>query len=292
MPSTVRNLATVIGKASVLLEAMPYLQAFQGKVFVIKSGGTALKRTVSRSQFLQDLLFLSLAGIHPVLVHGGGAEISDQMRSMGHIPRFVEGLRVTDGQTLKVVQETLEQVNKRLVAELKRFGGQAMGLSGTSRQVLQAERQMVNGQDIGLVGKIKKVNPRPIHDLLQKGKIPVIVPLARGTDGQTYNVNADQAAASLAGALRAEKFVLMTDVEGILRDEDDPRSLISTVSVHEVEKLIAKGIVKGGMIPKARACMSALRAGVIKTHIIDMEIPHGLLLEIFTDRGIGTQIIK
>lgn len=291
MPSTVKELRAVIGKASVLLEAMPYLQSFREKIFVIKAGGAALQLEDARKQLLQDILFLSLAGIRPVLVHGGGAEISQKLRTEGRTPEFVEGLRVTDEATLSVVAQTLWRVNRQLVSELKRLGGNASGLSGERDRILEAVRLTLNGRDIGFVGKIRKVNPQPIHRFLQAGKIPVVIPLARGSDGQTYNVNADQAAACMASALKAEKFVLITDVKGILKDGKDPRSFISTASAHQVERFIQQGIIKGGMIPKTRACIQALRLGVKKTHMIDLKIPHGLLLEIFTDRGIGTEIV-
>ncbi len=294
MPSTAKSqdLATVIGKASVLLEAMPYFKTFRGKIFVIKSGGMALTEGSSRSQFLQDLLFLSLTGIKPVLVHGGGTEISERLRASGLTPQFVEGLRVTDRKTLKIVSETLLQVNQRVVLELKQLGGGARGLSGARHRILKAKRLRLSGRELGFVGTIERVDPRPIRRVLEEGRIPVIVPLAHGVNGQEYNVNADQAGASIAAALTAEKFVLITDVRGILRDETDPESLLSTVSAEGCERLIQKGIVRGGMIPKTKACIQALRAGVKKTHMIDYRIPHGLLLEIFTDRGIGTEIVR
>ena len=290
MPNTVKKLASVIGKASVLLEAMPYLQAFRGKIFVIKAGGAVLQEEKERRKLLQDILFLSLAGIRPVLIHGGGLDITRQLKAQGITPKFVDGLRVTDAATLSIVAKILAQVNRQLVRELKILGANPAGISGASDRILEAKRFLARGRDIGFVGKIEKVHARSIRAQLYAGKIPVVVPLGYGKRS-VYNVNADLAGAALAGALRAEKFVLVTDVQGILKRRNDPSSLISTCSAPQVNRLIARGIVEGGMIPKTRACIEALRQGVCKTHMIDMKIPHGLLLEIFTDRGIGTQIV-
>ncbi len=291
MPN-IPNLHTVIGKASVLLEALPYLKAFRGKVFVIKTGGMALQEPRMRRQFLTDLLFLSLAGIHPVLVHGGGADISRHLQARGVQPKFVEGLRVTDRATLTVVIRTLSQVNQMLVKELRHLGARAVGLSGAGHKILEAKRLKLKGKDLGFVGTIQKVYPHRIRQLLHQQAIPVVVPLGRGANGQVYNINADQAAAALAGGLRAEKFVLVTDVRGILKDQKNPKTLLPTIPVRTVDRMIREGTITTGMIPKTRACVEALKTGVRKTHMIDMRIPHGLLLEIFTDRGIGTEIIQ
>ena len=291
MRNIVNRLSNVIGKTSVLMEAMPYLQAFRGKIFVIKTGGMALSDPKLRTQLLQDLVFLNLAGIHPVLVHGAGPEITQKLKGKGIPSQFVNGLRVTDRRTLRVVETTLQAANRKLVSELKALGWKAVGLSGARNQLLKAKRLKIGRQDIGLVGKIHAVHASPIRQLLSKGIIPVIAPTAAGRNGQTYNVNADQAAAALAGGLRAEKFVLVTDVLGIFQNERHPNSLISTLSVREAKQLIQAGTVQSGMIPKTEACIQALRAGVHKTHMIDIQIPHGLLLEIFTYQGIGTEIV-
>lgn len=286
-----KGLSTSIEKASVLLEAMPYLQAFRGTIFVIKTGGTALHVARERQQLLQDILFLSLAGVRPILVHGGGVDINERLRARGLTPRFVEGLRVTDEVTLSVVSKTLMELNRQLVSELRALGGQAVSFSGARDRILEARRVSVKGRDIGLVGKIQCVHVKPIRRALNLGRIPVVAPLGFGRRGETYNVNADLAAAALGGALKAEKFVLVTDVLGILRRRADSTTLISTCSALQVKKLIAKGTIQGGMIPKTRACIEALRGGVRKTHMIHCEISHGLLLEIFTDRGIGTEMV-
>ncbi len=294
MPSTpVKQIpAAVIKKADILLEALPYLQAFRGKTFVIKYGGSALADPAKRRALLQDLVFLSVAGIRPVLVHGGGAEISKQMNRRGRAPRFVQGLRVTDASTLKLVTKALGGVNQRLVKELRGLGARAQGLSGAEAKIIRAEQVSIPGEDLGFVGTVHGVSTGPIQRLLVLGVIPVVVPLGAGWDHQTYNINADEAAAALAAGLKAEKFVLVTDVPGILRRPNNRSSLLSTVTSGQVARLIRTGVVSGGMIPKTKACVHALHGGVKKTHMIDIAVPHGLLLEIFTDLGIGTQIVR
>lgn len=272
------------------MEALPYLQAFRGKTFVIKYGGSALSDPVKRRGILQDIVFMSVAGIRPVLVHGAGPEISKQVALRGKNPRFVQGLRVTDRTTLRVVAKTLAQVNRRLVQELKALGARAQGVSGTEGGLLRAEKFTLAGENLGFVGTVTSVNPGPIQRLLVLGVIPVVIPMGTGWDNQLYNINADQAAASLAAGLKAEKFVLVTDVPGILKQPSNPRSLISSVTVKGAEQWVKKGVICGGMIPKTLACIEALTGGVKKTHMIHVAVPHGLLLEIFTDRGIGTEI--
>ncbi|MBI1953521.1 MAG: acetylglutamate kinase [Candidatus Omnitrophica bacterium] len=290
MPNT--RLKNVVAKADVLLEALPYLQAFRGKTFVVKFGGNALANDEARRLILQDIAFLSIAGIRPVLVHGGAPEITRQMSRKGRKPRWVQGLRVTDRQTLEVVERSLRKINHRLVAELKTLGARAQGLKGYEAGLIRAERHTLPGVDLGFVGKVTGVSPGAIQRLLVLGVIPVVVPLASGWDGQWYNVNADYAASALASALKAEKFVLVTDVPGILLKRQDAQSLISTLTIARAKALIRRGTIDSGMIPKTEACIAALRGGARKTHLVDVRTPHALLLEIFTDRGIGTEIVK
>ncbi len=279
-------------KADILLEALPYLQAFRGKTFVIKYGGSALGDPAKRRALLQDIVFLSVAGIRPVLVHGGGPEISRLMSSQGTSPRFVQGLRVTDERTLKLVIRALTGVNRLLVKELKALGARAQGLMGGEGGLIRAEPYSIPGEELGLVGMVTSVNAGPAQRLLVLGAIPVVVPIGAGWDHQLYNINADEAAAALAAALKAEKFVLVTDVPGVLRRAHDRTSLISTLTAAEAQRLIGKGAISGGMVPKSLACIHALQGGARKTHLIDIDVPHGLLLEIFTDRGIGTEIVR
>ena len=290
MPNT--RLSSVVRKADILLEALPYLQAFRGKTFIIKYGGSALSDLRKRRAILEDIVFLSVAGIRPVLVHGGGPEISKAMVKKGRVPRFVQGFRVTDAKTLRMVIESLNRVNGLLVSELKALGARAQGVLGSESGLIRAEPHTLPSEDLGFVGKVTGVNGGPIQRLLALGVIPVVSPVGSGWDRQAYNINADEAAAALAAGLKTEKFVLVTDVPGILVRREDHRTLLSTVTVREAHKLIKKQVISGGMIPKTKACIHALQGGVRKTHMIDASVPHALLLEIFTDRGIGTEIVK
>ncbi|OGX40423.1 MAG: acetylglutamate kinase [Omnitrophica WOR_2 bacterium RIFCSPHIGHO2_02_FULL_68_15] len=289
MPNT---LPEASAKADILVEALPYLQAFRGKVVVVKSGGSALGDPALRRGLLRDLVFLSVAGIRPVLVHGGGPDISQRMAAAGRQARFVDGLRVTDAETLHIVVEALQELNRTIVKELISFGGRAVGLAHAAKTPLIAKRLMVRGQDLGYVGEIVEVHPTSVLAATRRGAIPVVWPLGKDRTGQLYNINADQAAADLAAALHAEKLVLVTDVRGILRQPGDADSLVLSVTIPEVDAMIQEGIVVKGMIPKARACVHALKHGVRKTHMVDIKVQHALLLEIFTDRGIGTEILK
>ncbi|MBI4313335.1 MAG: acetylglutamate kinase [Candidatus Omnitrophica bacterium] len=286
------HLQTAKGKADILMEALPYLKAFRDKTFVIKYGGSALGDAALRRGILEDIVFLSLVGIRPVLVHGGGPDISQRMAATGKQAQFVEGLRVTDQHTLDIVAAALRELNDLLVREIRELGGRAAGFSKPQATALETRRLWVKGQDIGFVGEIVAVHPKRILHAMHQDKIPVVWPLGKGKGNQLYNVNADQAAADLAAALQAEKFVMVTDVRGILRRPDDEESLIPSVNIKQVENLIEDGTIVKGMIPKARACVYALRERVKKTHMIDIKIPHGLLLEFFTDRGIGTEIVR
>jgi len=273
-------------KIEVLLEALPYIKSFSGSTFVVKYGGAAMEEERLKREFAKDVVLLKYVGINPVIVHGGGPQIERMLNKLAIPTRFVDGLRVTDEATLEVVEMVLSgSINKEIVQEIHNMGGQAIGLSGKDGKVLVAEK--IKGKDIGYVGEVVEVNARIIRDISSSGYIPVIAPLAAGRDGHSYNVNADTAAGSIAKALIAEKLVLLTDVPGVL---DGALKTISGLKTSEARELIRSDTVKGGMIPKIKCCLDALHGGVKKTHIIDGRVPHALLLEVFTDSGIGTQI--
>jgi len=280
-----------IRKADVLIEALPYIKKFHKKVIVIKYGGSILGEEKIRKGVLEDIVFLNFMGLRPVLVHGGGPNISERMRSSGKKTEFVDGMRVTDEETLALVEEELQTLNDIIIKEISELGAKCVGLNGKKGQLIQAEKKKAK-IDLGLVGQIAGINSEAILDELAKDKIAVILPMGAGKDKKAYNVNADEAAASVAASLEAEKFVLLTNVKGILRNPEDPNSFISTLTTKEAAGLVADNIIQQGMIPKVKACIDALKKGVKKTHIIDARIPHGLLLEIFTDQGIGTEIIQ
>ncbi|MFA4984074.1 MAG: acetylglutamate kinase [Candidatus Omnitrophota bacterium] len=280
-----------IKKAHVLIEALPYIKNFHKKVVVIKYGGSILAEEKIRRGVLEDIVFLSFMGIRPVLVHGGGPHISDRMRNKGMKTEFVDGMRVTDKETLAVVEEELKKLNALIVKEITELGAQAVGLNGKDRKIIQAAKKKAR-VDLGLVGHATAVNAEPLLEASRKGQVVAIIPLAKGNDKNTYNINADEAASFIAGGLKAEKLVLLTNVKGIMRRSDDQNSFISTLTIQEAKGLIRDNIIQHGMIPKVNACIDALGKGVKKTHIIDARIPHALLLEIFTDQGIGTEIVK
>ncbi|MDD5116101.1 MAG: acetylglutamate kinase [Candidatus Omnitrophica bacterium] len=279
-----------IRKADVLIEALPYIKKFHKKAIVIKYGGSIMSDTKIRNGVLEDIVFLNFMGLRPILVHGGGPNISDRIRASGKKTEFVEGMRVTDEETLKVVEEELQVLNDMIVREIGEMGGRAVGLNGKNDNLIEAEKK--TKIDIGLVGNIKGINTELLNAELHKDKIVVVLPMGKGRDRKAYNVNADEAAASIAASLPAEKFVLMTNVKGIMRNAEDKNSFISTLHIKEVSGLIESKVIQQGMIPKVNACISAISGGVKKTHIIDARTPHGLLLEIFTDKGIGTEIVK
>lgn len=278
-------------RAQVLIDALPYIQKYNNKVVVIKYGGNAMTNNELKDAVMTDIVLLSLVGVKVVLVHGGGPEISDMLRRLGIESRFVNGLRYTDEATIDVVKMVLAgKVNKELVQLLAHHQGSAVGLCGIDDRMLLAERMTSsNGEDLGYVGDIVKVNTKPITDALANGNIPVIATVATDEAGNSYNVNADTAAARIAAELGAENLILMTDIAGLLRDKDDPKTLIPTVNVSEVPFLKRQGIISGGMIPKIDCCVEAVRRGVKKTVIIDGRVPHSILIEILSSEGIGTQ---
>ena len=279
-----------IRKADVLIEALPYIKKFHNKVIVIKYGGSILGEEKIRKGVLEDIVFLNFMGLKPVLVHGGGPNISDRLRQAGVKTEFVDGMRVTDESTLKVVEEELQELNNLIVNEINELGAKAVGLNGKDGIIFTEKKKAK--VDLGLVGHITEVNAESIQDELRKNKIVVLLPMGKGKDNKVYNVNADEAASNVAAALPAEKLVLLTNVLGIMRRPDDRHSFLSTLTEDEAKKLIEENIIQQGMIPKVAACFDALDKDVKKTHIIDARIQHALLLEIFTDHGVGTEIIK
>ena len=278
-------------RAQVLIDALPYIQKYNNKILVVKYGGNAMTNEKLKQAVMNDIVLLSLVGVKVVLVHGGGPEISEMLKKLQIESRFIGGLRYTDQDTVDVVKMVLAgKVNKELVNLLSRSKGNAVGLCGIDGDMLRAERKVgPNGEDLGFVGDIVKVNEKPILDALADGYIPVIATVASDEFGQTYNINADTAAARIAAQLKAENLILMTDIAGLLRDKDDPSTLIPYVNVSEVPFLKRKGIISGGMIPKIECCVEAVRRGVKKTAIIDGRIPHSILIETLSNEGIGTQ---
>ncbi len=287
-----------INKAAVLVEALPYIQSFREKIVVVKYGGSAMAEEDETDTVLKDIVFMESVGMKPVIVHGGGRAIDRRLSEKGIATKRVNGLRVTDEATMKVVEQTLfGEVNAAIVEEINRLGGRAKGVSAKDAGVMQVRKHLAPGSngaelDIGFVGEVERVDPAPILDLVNHSTIPVVAPIGRGRNGEAYNVNADTAAGETAAALHAEKLVFLTDVQGILRNPDDSESLLSTVHVEDAENLIEEGTVNGGMIPKVRAGIQSVKAGVGKTHIVDGRIPHSMLLEFFTDEGVGTQIVQ
>lgn len=278
-------------RAQVLIDALPYIQKYNNKIVVVKYGGNAMTNNELKDAVMNDIVLLSLVGIRVVLVHGGGPEINDMLRRLGIESRFVNGLRYTDEATIDVVKMVLAgKVNKELVQLLAQHKGSAVGLCGIDGKMLMAKKAVSpDGQELGFVGDIERVNTKPILDALNNGNIPVIATVATDEQGNTYNVNADTAAARIAAELGAENLILMTDIAGLLRDKDDPSTLIPSVNVSEVPFMKRQGIISGGMIPKIDCCVEAVRRGVKKTAIIDGRVPHSILIEILSNEGIGTQ---
>ncbi len=280
-----------IKKSEVLIEALPYIRKFFEKTIVIKYGGAAVEEKGIEKGILEDIIFMNYAGMRPIIVHGGGPYISKMMKRSGLEPKFIGGRRVTDGQAIHIIDRALNTINKKIVNTLKAMGAKAFGMSGKENGMIKVKKLKCE-HDLGFVGDVTSVDTTVVKRLIKDNIIPVIYPLGIGRDGNTYNVNADDVASSLAMALKAEKFVLLTNVNGIMKDKDDPKTLYNTIKAQEVERLIKKNIVNAGMIPKARSCINATKGGVKKAHILNAGIPHALLLEIFTDKGIGTEIMK
>lgn len=280
----------IIKKAAVLVEAIPYIHAFRRKVFVIKYGGSILEDAVIRKNILQDIIFLSYVGIRTVLVHGGGPHITTRLKEAGIRSEFHEGIRVTNKETLTIVREELDKLNKRIVQEIRDLKGAVTGLKG-EENIVYVEKKRAE-KDLGFVGTITNIERAVLEAHLKQEYITVVSPMGISVEKQPHNINADEVASAIAGSLKAEKLVLLTNVQGVMRNIEDPQSLISTLTAKEVMSLIEQKVIAGGMIPKARACVEALTSSVSKAHIVDARVQHGLLLEIFTDRGIGTQILR
>jgi acetylglutamate kinase len=279
-------------RAQVLTEALPYLRSYAGRTFVIKYGGAAMVDEAVKAAVMQDVVLMHYLGLCPVLVHGGGPEITEAMKKTGKEAKFIDGLRVTDQETMEIVEMVLAgKTNKGIVSLLQRQGGKAVGLSGKDGDLIVARRMRPHGVDIGYVGEITEINPELLRILAREGYIPVISSVAVGPEGETLNINADHVAGRIAGELKAEKLLLLTDVAGILADVNDPTSLISEMDAARAHSLIETGAVDKGMIPKVEACLMALEGGVPRAHILDGRTPHALLTELFTHSGVGTMIV-
>ena len=287
-----KNMEQVMEKAQVLIEALPYIQRFNRKIIVVKYGGSAMVDEQLKKQVIQDVTLLKLVGFKPIIVHGGGKEISKWVGKVGMEPVFVNGLRKTDADTMEIAEMVLNKVNKSLVTLVEELGVQAVGVSGKDGGLLKVKKKYSNGEDIGFVGEITDVNPKILYDLLEKDFLPIVCPIGLDDEYNTYNINADDAACAIARAMQVEKLAFLTDIEGVYKDPKDKDTLISELRVDEAENLISDGTVGGGMIPKLKNCIDAIEHGVNRVHILDGRIPHSLLLEIFTNKGIGTAILK
>ncbi len=281
---------TLVEKANILIEALPYIKKFRGKEVLIKYGGAAMDNPEIRHNVIEDLVFMNYVGIKPILIHGGGPAITENLKRKGIQTKFVNGLRVTDQETIDVVNQTLAELNKSIVHDINQLGARAIGLSGHDNEILNVTKHQANG-DVGFVGDVESVNIMPVKELTEFNIIPAIYPLGIDSKGETYNVNADEAAAKIAVAMNVQKILILTNVHGIMRNAEDENSLISSLHVDEVEGLIENKVITAGMIPKVNSAITALQGGVKKAHIIDGRIKHSLLLEVFTDKGIGTEII-
>ncbi|MCI8706097.1 MAG: acetylglutamate kinase [Lachnospiraceae bacterium] len=286
-----KNMQEILQKAEVLIEALPYIQRFNRKIIVVKYGGSAMVDEELKKSVIQDVTLLKLVGFKPIIVHGGGKEISKWVEKSGMEPEFVNGLRKTDAATMEIAEMVLGKVNKSLVQMVQELGVLAIGISGKDGGLLKVDKKYSNGQDIGFVGDVKEVSPKILFDLLEKDFLPIVCPIGLGDEFDTYNINADDAACAIARAVNAEKLAFLTDIEGVYKDPQDKSTLISELSVSEARGLIGDGFIGGGMLPKLNNCIDAIENGVSRVHILDGRIPHCLLLEIFTNRGIGTAIL-
>ena len=286
-----KNMQEVMEKAQVLIEALPYIQRFNRKIIVVKYGGSAMIDEELKKHVIQDVTLLKLVGFKPIIVHGGGKEISRWVEKTGMQPEFVNGLRKTDAATMEIAEMVLNKVNKSLVQMVEELGVNAIGISGKDGGLLRVEKKYSDGQDIGSVGEITEVNPKILEDLLERDFLPIVCPIGMDANYETYNINADDAACAIAQAVQAEKLAFLTDIEGVYKDPADKSTLISELTVSEARELIADGFIGGGMLPKLNNCMEAIEKGVSRVHILDGRIAHCLLLEIFTNKGIGTAIL-
>ncbi|MCR5460149.1 MAG: acetylglutamate kinase [Acetatifactor sp.] len=287
-----KDMEKVMQKAEVLIEALPYIQKFNRKIIVVKYGGSAMSNEELQKNVIKDVTLLKLVGFKPIIVHGGGKEISRWVGKVGKEAKFVNGLRVTDAETMEIAEMVLGKVNKQLVTMVQELGVKAVGISGKDGGLLQVEKKYSDGQDIGFVGDITKVDPKVLYDMLEKDFLPIVAPIGLDNQFQTYNINADDAACAIAKAVGADKLVFLTDVEGLYRDFNDKSSFIGRLTATEADELINGGYIGGGMLPKLANCTSAIKNGVNRVHILDGRIPHCLLLEIFTRKGVGTAIIS
>ncbi len=286
-----KELRRSMGKAEVLIEALPYIQRFNRKIIVVKYGGSAMVDEALKRQVIQDVTLLKLVGFKPIIVHGGGKEISRWIDKVGSKTEFVNGLRKTDADTMEIAEMALEKVNKSLVQLVEELGVLAVGISGKDGGLLRVDKKYADGADIGFVGEVKEVNPKILYDLLEKDFLPIVCPIGMDDAYQTYNINADDAACAIARSVQAEKLAFLTDIEGVYKDPNDKSTLISELHIAEARKLISDGYIGGGMLPKLHNCIDAIENGVSRVHILDGRIAHCLLLEIFTNKGIGTAIL-
>ena len=287
-----KDMQQYLDKAEVLIEALPYIQRFNRKIIVVKYGGSAMVDEELKARVIQDVTLLKLVGFKPIIVHGGGKEISRWVGKVGMKPEFKNGLRVTDEATMELAEMVLGKVNKSLVQLVESLGVRAIGISGKDGRLLSVKKKYANGEDIGFVGDVTNVNADILYDLLEKDFLPIICPVGLDDDSNTYNINADDAACAIAKAMKAEKLAFLTDIEGVYKDPQDPSTLISELTVSEAHKLVGDGYIGGGMLPKINNCIEAIESGVSRVHILDGRIPHCLLLEIFTNKGIGTAILN
>ncbi len=287
-----KNIEKYLQKAEVLIEALPYIQKFNRKIIVVKYGGSAMSNEELQKNVIKDVTLLKLVGFKPIIVHGGGKAISSWVNKVGKEAQFVNGLRVTDAETMEIAEMVLGRVNKSLVSMVQELGVKAVGISGKDGGLLKVDKKYSNGQDIGFVGDVKDVDAKILYDLLENDFLPIVAPIGMDDNFDTYNINADDAACAIAKAVGADKLVFLTDVEGLYRDFEDKSTFISRLTATEADELINSGIIGGGMLPKLGNCTSAVKNGVSRVHILDGRIPHCLLLEIFTNHGVGTAIIK